>query len=878
MSFKTLEDRFNEKVNSLYSAATMKFDNGKPSKGANDDPLIVRKPGKGYWNKAESRSTPISSTLNDVKRLTLFTLSVRGVSFLAKQQILQTGNTFESTRIINPLFVVGNAVPFVHAKRALDIPITARGIGRQLLGGGALADKLFGSGGQKSDIGSLRKIGQLQQETYNKYANNSPTITSLLKKIPVIGQTISAVKAKRSMGEVGDGWKNSRPELGMNDSGYFMYGKITDWNKNKQQVASNISNSLKTIFVASPNVKALDLVKYGPLKNNGKYVTYLKLGSDQNSWTRPRNVTDYTKYIAKNYKQAVAARYSASVEELSQTARELLLETALYKKSQSEKELDKKIQEYPKTHFVVKAFESLSSIGKIRPEIGETDKEYFPANLSRFKFGGTVSTESFKKNKYGTILTGNTWNGTYKTYLVLGHNQRNWGPQLTTSDYKNYTQKFYKQVSNQKYEAVGERLSAVGLENLLETRLYKKSSIEKELDKRVKDYEVTRSIKIQVQKYKKSAAETKLDKKIIKFVDTDVALSDAEREKPRPEVLASGAPIPATYSGKQFIKYFSAGNVGISSVNASEIVDGKTTNMKERLEAFKSGSGAGKKLSYIKDESNLPPAVPNLRVPMIPYQSINNHFDDPIVVSFAMGNGGHVRFRAYMKDLTEAVNPQYTPYQYIGRIEKFINYTGVQREISFKLGVLAFSKDELDGVWRKINYLTGMAFPYGFTGGIMQPNIVRLTIGNVYVNQPGYISSMNKNFNDHAESWELDSGKQVPIGASVDIKFTLIEKATKIAESPFYGITEEMEGFSKTLDVPEPLTQNTTEIPSNTSTPVPTGTGPRSNVPANPNILGERFGGFNTGVGVTAPTNTGPFRGFGGGGGFSGGGGGSSFG
>jgi len=34
------------------------------------------------------------------------------------------------------------------------------------------------------------------------------------------------------------------------------------------------------------------------------------------------------------------------------------------------------------------------------------------------------------------------------------------------------------------------------------------------------------------------------------------------------------------------------------------------------------------------------------------------------------------------------------------------------------------------------------------------------------------------------------------------MRFTIIEKKTKIAESPFYGITEKMPGFSDKLNVP----------------------------------------------------------------------------
>jgi hypothetical protein len=286
------------------------------------------------------------------------------------------------------------------------------------------------------------------------------------------------------------------------------------------------------------------------------------------------------------------------------------------------------------------------------------------------------------------------------------------------------------------------------------------------------------------------------------YVEATITRLDEEREKPRPTVRSSGMePGYATVKGIQYLKYFNKGNLGLVSANTEDVLTGKM-NAQDSANAFRSGPNGNKKLSYIKDESNLPAQFKNnAYIKTQAYDSINNKFDDPIMVSFAMGNEGHIRFRCFITELVENVNPTYSQLQYIGRIEKFVNYTGVQRDISFKLAVLAFSKDELDGVWRRINYLTGMAFPYGFTQGLLQPNIIRLTIGDVYINQPGYITSLNKNFNQPSESWEIDDGTQVPIGAMMDMKFTLIEKATKIAQSPFHGITENSVGFYPTIDV-----------------------------------------------------------------------------
>jgi hypothetical protein len=266
-----------------------------------------------------------------------------------------------------------------------------------------------------------------------------------------------------------------------------------------------------------------------------------------------------------------------------------------------------------------------------------------------------------------------------------------------------------------------------------------------------------------------------------------------------------------------FIKYFDASD----SLSKAVWSDNDTP---QTAKAKRSGDGqlseptdAKKRISYIKDPSNLPPKQVNTEVKNIPYRAINSSFEDPIVVSFAMGDDtSPIRFRAYIRDLQQTATPEYKPYQYIGRMEKFINYVGVQREISFKLGIIAFGADELDGVWRRINYLTGLVFPYGFSRGILQPNIVRLTIGNVYTNQPGYVTALNTNFNEISESWDID--RQVPISAVMDMKFTLIEKATRIASSPFYGMTEQDTDNFSTIIKEESIPKSSTPQPAETTT------------------------------------------------------------
>lgn len=594
MAFKNLEQRFNEKVNQLYAAATTKFDNGRASTGRNDEPLIVRRPGEGYFTVADrigGRSIPLNSSLQDVKRLTLFTLSTRGIAFLAKQQLLQTGNTFEQTRLINPVFAIGNAVPFLHLRRHLR-PITG-GPGGPLIG--------------KTDTSyaNLRRIGQLQKSTYNSFTEGkSNGIGGFLKKLAgPITSTISAVTAKKNIGEEfgydEDGWKKTRPEL---NTEVFYPG------------------------LALPN----------------KF----------------------------------------------------------------------------------------------------------------FKYGGQVETQTFTKINYGVLS--NT-DRTYKTYLNITDENSRWAP-IISRRHVPFGQPFAEQTEElpRGEPIISERAGELSL-----TETYNNFEFE--------DGAVIPTI---------------LEENRIEYGITNRSKWYEE------EANGNGQQMP-------YLKYFTGDPESIT--DGSQFPD--STNARVLAESRPDKS---KKISYIKDPSNADVLLE--RNVLEPYKYINgadDSFEDAITVSFAIGKNDHIKFRAFITDFNENASPQYQSLQYIGRVEKFINYTGVQREASFKLSILAFSKDELENVWRRINYLTGLVFPYGFTKGILQPNIVRLTIGNVYVDQPGYISSLGKVFNQVSETWDLD--KQVPIGATLDMKFTIIEKTTKVADSPFYAITENLQGFSPTIEVAQTL-------------------------------------------------------------------------
>ena len=524
MAFKNLEQRYNEKVNTLYAAAKTKFDGGKPTKGANDDPLIVRKPGDGYFggaSRALGRSLPLSSGIQDVKRLTLFTVSTRGIVFLLKQALLQTGNTFDRTRLINPLFTLGPAAlagvgNIVRMKRNLR----------------PLSELVLST--DRSDA-NVRKMGALQESTFKAMKEKFDT--------------------KR-----GRFWEEIEKGTGKGPS-----------------LLKKLGASLATLV---------------------------------SGFTAKQNIWD---------KEGFGSRTDTDAS---------------------------------------------TGWAKIRPELGS---------------------------------------------VVRIINQRN--------------KEFQEAYHNKDDRLIKEYTEEVG------TRVAQKS---------------------------------------------------------------------------EFVKYFAVDPVNLSAIySTGDAIEGKDAPKSFGIARWKSLTkkkfGGDKEENeepnrHTTDASNKKAAYSDPSIAK-PYEFINSErstaiggWEDAITVSFAMGKENPIRFRAFIKDIQQSVTPEYKTYQYVGRPEKFVTYTSVQREIGFKLSVLAFSKDELEFVWKRLNYLTGTVYAYGLNNGVYQPNLIRLTIGNLYWDQPGYFTSLNVNFNEY--SWDID--QEIPIGADVDFKFVLIEKKSRIAQSPFYGITEDM--------------------------------------------------------------------------------------
>jgi hypothetical protein len=115
-----------------------------------------------------------------------------------------------------------------------------------------------------------------------------------------------------------------------------------------------------------------------------------------------------------------------------------------------------------------------------------------------------------------------------------------------------------------------------------------------------------------------------------------------------------------------------------------------------------------------------------------------------------------VNFRATLTGITETVSPTWDTQKFIGNPFNFYTYNSIERSVNFAFKIYALNAYELKACWQKINFLTNLTYPQGYSGGIaVIPPFIRFTLGSMYVNKEAFISDLSYEIPDDAP-WEID--------------------------------------------------------------------------------------------------------------------------
>jgi len=115
----------------------------------------------------------------------------------------------------------------------------------------------------------------------------------------------------------------------------------------------------------------------------------------------------------------------------------------------------------------------------------------------------------------------------------------------------------------------------------------------------------------------------------------------------------------------------------------------------------------------------------------------------------------YIHFRAFLDNISDSYSAEWKSQKYIGRGEDFFTYSGFDRKVSLSWTVVAQSKKELIPMYKKLNYLASVVMPDYSPSGYMRGNMVTLTVGGYFNEQPGIITGFSFDMNDDSATWEI---------------------------------------------------------------------------------------------------------------------------
>lgn len=142
-------------------------------------------------------------------------------------------------------------------------------------------------------------------------------------------------------------------------------------------------------------------------------------------------------------------------------------------------------------------------------------------------------------------------------------------------------------------------------------------------------------------------------------------------------------------------------------------------------------------------------------------------------------------FRATITGLSDSFSPGWNRIDILGYPAGAYSYNSFERSVSFNFTVAATSRSEMIPIWRKLNYLATYTMPDYVGSGAeqkMSGPFMRLTLGDLYKNAPGFIDSLSYTVSDES-TWDIaddydefdnPEAKQLPKVVEVSITYKMI--------------------------------------------------------------------------------------------------------
>ena len=182
---------------------------------------------------------------------------------------------------------------------------------------------------------------------------------------------------------------------------------------------------------------------------------------------------------------------------------------------------------------------------------------------------------------------------------------------------------------------------------------------------------------------------------------------------------------------------------------------------------------------------------------------------DFIKFYFEDGNQGTnvMPFRCTMTGFSDSFSPGWDSVSIMGRPDGAYLYSSFERSISFTFMVAALSRSEMLPMWRKLNKLASYTMPDFYSGGRASGPMMRISIGNLFQQTPGFITSLSYTIPDDT-SWDIaddasvenPTPKQLPTVIEVSVSFTIVGDFRPQKDGRVYSLQRLGGGTNKTGD------------------------------------------------------------------------------
>ena len=167
-----------------------------------------------------------------------------------------------------------------------------------------------------------------------------------------------------------------------------------------------------------------------------------------------------------------------------------------------------------------------------------------------------------------------------------------------------------------------------------------------------------------------------------------------------------------------------------------------------------------------------------------------NYTKDFIKFEFAPhGSSSPITFRAYLNSLSDDHTGEWEAQRYQGNAYNKYKQDSYTRRIMISFHVAAMTSSELTKIYTKLTKLAQLTMP-NYIGNGFVGRFIDVTVGNMFDKTPCILDSVSYTWDVTETPWELESGKQLPKYANVDMQLTYIGKTAANINSDIYAFTK----------------------------------------------------------------------------------------